>query len=374
MSSRLPYLLGAAFLVLISVGAIVVAQQREPGEVSGGPGVTASGAVLVADDIPVLEDVKTPPWPSDSTEIWWNTEPLEPSDFEGRVVLVDFWTYSCVNCIRTLPELRSWWDRYEDDGLLILGVHSPEFVFEQYPPNVEAAIERNEVTWPVVNDPGQVLFRGFGAQGWPQKMIVDGESRLRFNHIGEGEYEVTEEVIRALLGVDPDSPRADDTGVGEPTAVAAQTLEIYLGAQRGAESNGNDGEYRSIDNGSFAFPSAQLPDTAALDGRWDVGGESVTSVEAGSALALRFTASEVNLVLAPPVNSEGLVVVTLDGEPVPESQRGAGVSEDADGRTVVRVEVSDMVRLLQADEVLEGELGLTFETPGTSAFAFTFGS
>lgn len=381
---RLRYAVIALLLVIAAGIAVVVAGGTDPAQVAEVPSAEE-----------VLAQEPGPPAPSldGAGEGWLNTDgPLTDADVEGQVVLYDFWTYSCVNCIRTLPYLRAWHDRYEDDGLVIIGVHSPEFEFEEDHDNVDRAAEEHGVTWPVVYDDEMEIWDSFQNRYWPAKYLFDRDGGFRFSHFGEGAYEETEDVIRALLGVDEDAPRADVEGEGGDPASEddralqgcsgeaayagfedCQTPETYLGALRGALSFSSP---QGLEEGTtdFTVPDPQTLHTAAAEGTWTVDGEAITSVSDGAEIAMRFHASEVNLVMAPPEAGAVDVVVELDGEPLAPDERGESVTELADGRTVVRVDVDDIYALLATDEPVLGTLTLTPVEPGVAAFAFTFGS
>lgn len=349
------YVVAAVALVALAAGAVLVALRVEPADVAGtvDPAALPVGAAAPAVDV----------------EGWLNSPPLAPPDLDGRVVVYDFWTYSCVNCVRTLPYLRSWWDRYRDDGLVLVGVHSPEFDFERDHGNVAAAVERLGVTWPVALDDHHATWDAFANRFWPAKYVTDREGRVRYTHIGEGRYDETEDVLRELLGVDPSSPRAADPGARDATPAAGEivTPETYLGTARGrAGAVAGERDYR--DPGPLGI------DEVGLVGRWRADGEQVTAVDAGAAIRLRYSAAEVNLVLAPPGATPVDVAVEVDGAPVPAADRPPGMRQLPDGRTVVAVTAPDLYRLVAGDRVAVHELRLTATAPGVSAFAFTFGA
>jgi len=381
---RLRYAVIALVLVIGAGIAVVVAQGTDPTEVADTP---------TAEE--VLESEPGPPAPALPEEGWLNSEPLAPEDLEGKVVVYDFWTYSCVNCIRTLPYLRAWYERYQDDGLVIIGVHSPEFEFEEDDANVQRAVEENDVTWPVVFDDEMEVWDAFGNQYWPAKYVFDRDGAFRFNHFGEGAYEETEDILRALLDVDPDSPRAEvhpddqaEESVLDPCqqdqAVAGesgcQTPETYLGALRGGIASSSPEEL-TTGEGTFTIPDDQVLHTSALSGTWEVTEENIVSVSEGATISMVYEADEVNLVMAPPAREmtaagEGAavpVLVELDGEPISESARGEAVVE-RDGRTYVDVDVDDLYAIVRTDSPEQHTLTLTPQQPGVSAFAFTFGS
>jgi cytochrome c biogenesis protein CcdA/thiol-disulfide isomerase/thioredoxin len=284
---------------------------------------------------------------------WFNTDPLTLEQLRGRVVLIDFWTYTCINCIRTLPYVKEWDRKYRDDGLTVIGVHTPEFPFERDPGNVEDAIEQSNIRYPVKQDNDYGTWDAFGNEYWPAKYLIDATGHVRYAHFGEGEYEDTERNIRSLLR--EAGRRTDGRGgpkhVERPSAGLA-TPETYLGYQRA----------QGFVNGPLA-PGAQRfvgdPDNLPLNGflyrgRWRVGPESATA-GAGAELSLRFRARRVFLVMG----SEGRarsVGVTLDGRSLPE----------------VRVRRHRLYRLVDLDAAGEHLLTLDFER-GLEGYAFTFG-
>lgn len=357
MASRGRYAVVAAALVAVSAFAVVFALRVDPASLAGG---------VDPDNLPVGPAVPG----VEGGVAWLNSPELGGADLGGKVVLYDFWTYSCVNCVRTLPYLRAWYDRYAADGLVIVGVHSPEFNFERSRANVEAATARLGVTWPVVMDNDLAIWQRFGNAYWPSKYVADRTGRLRYRHIGEGAYEETEEVLRVLLGVDEAAPRAAPPGAGDRgLADGAVTAETYLGLRRGA-TGAQRGE------ATYGEPGPLAPGEARLAGTWFADDERVTARSAGAAVVLAYRAREVNLVMTAPPGGSGPaeVAVELDGEPLPPAYRTADTVVAADGATVVRVEVDGLYRLVLGPAVEERTLRLTVRAPGVSAFAFTFGA
>lgn len=348
----------AVVLALVAVAAVVVAAGTDATRL-GGPRVDP-------DRLPV-----GPPAPGlDGATGWVGSPPLVDADLAGRVVVYDFWTYSCVNCVRTLPYLRAWHDRYGPDGLVIVGVHSPEFGFERRRENVEAAVSRLGVGWPVAMDNSRAVWHDFANRFWPTKYVADRQGRLRYTAIGEGRYDETEDVLRSLLGVDRASPRAvvaaGAPAAGEPGEAARLdvTAETYLGLRRGS-TGARPG------TATYPEPARLAVGEAALSGPWTGEDERVTAAGPGAAVVLRYRAGEVNLVMTAPDAVE--VVVELDGRPLPLARRGPDVAEDGE-RTVVRVDHDGMYRLVAPGQVGEHTLRLTVDSPGLSAYAFTFGT
>ena len=282
---------------------------------------------------------------------WINTshdKPLTVAGLRGRVVLVDFWTYSCINCLRTLPRLEAWDDAYRKDGLTIIGVHSPEFAFERVPDNVRSAVRRLGVRYPVALDNDFATWRAYANQYWPAKYLIDRQGRVRFHHFGEGDYEDTERRIRGLLG---------ETVTGRPTSHddepprEIRTPESYLGYARLARLA--NGQVAPDVEATYALPRGRLPlDALGYAGRWKVEGERIVAGR-GARLRLRFQAKDIFLVL----EGEGALQVLVDGRPL----RRLTVSGRPRLYTIARF-----------PEFRRGLLELRF-TPGIAGYAFTFG-
>jgi cytochrome c biogenesis protein CcdA/thiol-disulfide isomerase/thioredoxin len=300
------------------------------------------------------------------TQDWFNTpggESLSMSDLRGRVVLIDFWTYTCINCIRTLPYLEAWQQRYGSQGFTVVGVHSPEFPFEKDADNVRAAIAQNHLTYPVVQDNDLDTWNAWGNQYWPADYLVDAQGHVRDAHFGEGGYDQTERAIRTLLH----DAGHRNLGVGARAAGQApspgSTPETYLGAERA----------RGWVNGlihpgaqDFGAPPASLArDRFAYSGSWAITGEDATSGPGGE-IDLEFNARRVFLVLGSPDRARS-VQVLLDGRPIPAKLAGADVHR---GRATI--EAQRLYRLVDLPAVSQHRLTLRF-APGISGYAFTFG-
>ena len=354
---RLRYGVLALLLLVAATAGVVVASGSDPSTVSG---------PVDTENLPV-----GPPPPSMAlAKGWINSEPLAKADLEGKVVVYDIWTYSCVNCIRTLPYLRAWYDRYAEDGLVIIGVHSPEFEFEKVHSNVEDAVDRNAIEYPVALDDDMDIWNAFGNQYWPAKYIADRRGRVRYLHFGEGGYEENEAVIRTLLGVRADAPFATVDAEAEPdqtTLTGPISPETYLGLQRGSTG-------ASLGSATFPEPDDLAVGDARLVGTWTSGPEEVQSDAAGAAIVMRYDAREVNLVMAAPGGTPIDVVIELDGAPLPAEFRTPETMVDESGATFVRVTASDLYRLVLAPEIGEHTLRLTARAPGLQAYAFTFGA
>jgi cytochrome c biogenesis protein CcdA/thiol-disulfide isomerase/thioredoxin len=299
------------------------------------------------------------------TQQWFNTpgdRPLTLRSLRGRVVLIDFWTYTCINCLRTLPYLTAWDERYRKDGLTIVGVHSPEFPFEKDAGNVEEAIRRNGIEYPVVQDNDLATWSAYGNQYWPAEYFVDARGRVRYTHFGEGEYEEKERVIRELLAEAGNGPGRSKTQVSaiEPSATVT-TPETYLGAAR-AERFVNPMLSPGLHD--FGDPPSPPADEFAYRGRWRISLEAATA--AGGSLDLSFGARRVYLVLGSPGRPRRMRVL-LDGHPIPPGLAGADVHDG-----VVTVTAQRLYDLADLPRVEHRTLRLVPEA-GISGYAFTFG-
>jgi cytochrome c biogenesis protein CcdA/thiol-disulfide isomerase/thioredoxin len=301
---------------------------------------------------------------------WFNTpggKALTLAQLRGRVVLVDFWTYTCINCIRTLPYVRAWDERYRSDGLTIVGVHTPEFAFEKDAGNVEDAIEQNHLRYPVAQDNDYATWNAWGNNSWPAKYLIDAKGQVRYAHIGEGEYDVTEDAIRDLLA------EARARKLPEQHAEVGRTEEpglesspeTYLGAARAerflpSAPTAGAHDYAGV-------PAANLPQSHfALGGRWRITKEAATAIS-GATLNARVVGQGVYLVLSPGASGSGRVTVELDGKPIRSEDAGSDVHDG-----VVEVKRQRLYRLVQLDQTEEHTLTLRF-APGTAGYAFTFG-
>ena len=301
------------------------------------------------------------------TQRWFNTTPLSMARLRGRVVLIDFWTYTCINCIRTLPYLKAWDARYRDQGLTIVGVHTPEFGFERKDSNVVAAIKRQGLRYPVVQDNEYGTWNAFGNQFWPAKYLIDHQGRVRYFHAGEGDYAETEAAIRALLVAAGDrrlGAAARPRGTIETSGHVA-TPETYLGSARAkgfspVGPTAGTRDYRSA-------RAADLPRSVfSLGGRWRVDRESARAVR-GATITARIIGRAVYVVLASAGARPRRVHVALDGHPIGAADAGADVRD-----AVVTVRGQRLYRLVELDEVEEHVLELRVQ-PSVSGFAFTFG-
>jgi thiol-disulfide isomerase/thioredoxin len=293
----------------------------------------------------------------DSAPVWLNSPPLTAEGLRGRVVLVDFWTYSCVNWLRTLPYLRAWDERYRARGLTVVGAHAPEFGFEHDLDNVRRACTELGVGYPVVIDNDFAIWRAFDNRYWPAAYLVSAAGHLGFTHFGEGAYEETERAIQRQLGVDEPTAAVAADGLAEAADWdALGSPETYLGAR---------GERRTD-----APPDRLELNDWSLTGAWSVGDEEAVLEAGGGSIAYRFQARDVNLVLAPPAPGGSVrFSVLLDGGPPGEAH---GVDSDASGEGAVSE--PRMYQLLRRrGAVSEHVFEIAFHDAGVRGYVFTFG-
>ena len=310
--------------------------------------------------------------------IWFNSPPLSMRQLRGRVVLVDFWDYTCVNCIRTLPYVREWHDRYKDLGLTVIGIHSPEFLFARYESNVERGIEEFEIRYPVVVDNEMELWEAFANRYWPTKYLIDGEGYLRYAHFGEGKYDETEEVIQELLReinpqvqLPPIMAPVRDTD--RPGAVCFRpSQELYLGHRRGRIGNAN---------GFVEEQAADYSHTGELkdgffyaQGRWTATGDHLESAGDGEArVTIQYSAAGVNLVMASFNRQPREIEILQDGKPVPPAMAG-GDLRFHDGKSYLEIARPRMYSLIDNHSFGTHTLELIVRQPELALFAFTFTS
>ena len=336
------------------------------------PAVLTSGA---AEPQPALEDEG--PMPDlDGAAGWLNSPPLSKKSLRGKIVLIDFWTYSCINCLRALPYVEGWAAKYKDAGLVVIGVHTPEFAFEKERANVEKALRDLKVTYPVALDNDYKIWQAFNNRYWPAHYFIDGKGRIRHHHFGEGEYAESERVIQELLkqngaqliaantvtvsGIGAEAP-ADNANIGSP--------ETYVGYHR-AENFASQESIAKDSRKTYTLRPRLSLNQWALSGSWNVGEESAVLQKAPGKIAFRFHARDLHLVLGN--TKEGKPVrftVTVDGAPPGEDH---GADTDAGGSGAVQGHrLYQLIR--QKGSVEDRTFEIEFLDPGVQAFAFTFG-
>lgn len=304
---------------------------------------------------------------------WLNSQRLTDADLKGKVVLIDFWTYSCINCLRSLPYVQGWHERYARDGLVVIGVHAPEFAFERKPENVAKAVRDLKLTYPVALDNKLDLWTALKNNYWPAHYFVDAKGRVRYHHFGEGNYAASENVIRQLLaeaGRPPSMERAGAEAKGAQAAAARATIrspETYLGFGR-ADRFVSPGGLKRDAEAEYEGQPVRLNDWT-LGGRWQVGRQSARSIAVGATIRYRFSARDLHLVLGSPGGKPVRFRVTVDGS-APGDDAGVDIAADGSG-TISGERLYQLVR--QKGEVRERSFTITFLDSGAEAFAFTFG-
>jgi thiol-disulfide isomerase/thioredoxin len=307
---------------------------------------------------------------------WLNSPPLTPAALRGKVVLVDFWTYTCINWLRTFPYVRAWADKYRDQGLVVIGVHSPEFSFEKNVSNIRWAVKEMRVDYPVAVDSDHVIWRAFKNQYWPALYFIDAQGRARHHHFGEGAYEQSEMIIQRLL------VEAGAGGIGD---------EIVSVDARGLEAAADWGSLKSPENylgyertQNFASPGGAVPVKAqmyqlparlrlndwALSGDWAMKKESAALNRANGRIAYRFHARDLHLVMGPAAPGTSVRFrVRIDGQP-PGAARGVDVDEQGDG-TITEQRLYQLIR--QPKPIADRQFEIEFLGSAVEVFAFTFG-
>ncbi|MGH6944278.1 MAG: cytochrome c biogenesis protein DipZ [Geminicoccaceae bacterium] len=306
---------------------------------------------------------------------WLNSPPLTADGLKGKVVLVDFWTYSCINCLRAIPYVRAWAEKYRDQGLVVIGVHSPEFAFEKNIDNVRKAVANLDIHYPVAIDNNYAIWRAFHNQYWPAHYFIDAQGRIRHHHFGEGDYEESERVIQELLAeAGRASPATGLVSVKASGAEAAPDIsdlrspETYIGYARAENFISPGGAVRDTPH-VYTAPTPRL-NQWALSGNWTIGKEHAVLNQKGGAIVFRFHARDLHLVLGPAANGDPVRFrISLDGAAPGESH---GTDVDAEGRGVVtRQRLYQLVR--QHGAISDHTFEIRFLDLGARAYAFTFG-
>jgi len=313
--------------------------------------------------------------PLTGTTLWLNSPPLTPEGLKGKVVLVDFWTYSCINCLRALPYVKAWSEKYKDKGLVVIGVHAPEFAFEKDPENVRKAVADLHIAYPVALDNDFTIWRAFNNQYWPAHYFIDANGVIRHHHFGEGDYAESEKVIQELLA---EAGRTDvGTGIVDAKAggieMAADksddmTPETYVNYTRGERFASPEETHDAPTD--FTVPASLETHHWGLTGNWTIGEEHSTLNAPGGKIVYRFHARDLHLVLGPGIDGKPVrFKVTIDGK-APGADHG--VDTDAEGNgTVTGQRLYQLIR--QNGTVGDRTFAIEFLDPGVQAFAFTFG-
>ena len=355
----------------------------------GGPAPPASAPSSIGREYPAAPDIE-------GIAAWLNTEPLSLDDLKGKVVLLDFWTYTCVNCVRTFPALKAWQDRYSGSGLAIIGIHTPEFEFEKDPTNVQLAAHAHGITWPIALDNDYVTWDNYENVFWPTKYLIDAEGKLRHYKVGEGRYEEVEEEIRALL-VEAGNDLSASSTTGTPDHSEDQafdssfekaiTRELYAGYLRGDFEREYYG-FGYVDQYEYYSEPGRLlnleaPDYLARDflyfhGAWrnedEFARHGRATEDFEDYVALVFSARTVNVVLSNEGGEPVKVRALLEGKYLTEENKGADVTIGPDGESYLWVDQSRMYRVVENPAYVQGmELRLSVKQENLGVYAFTFG-
>lgn len=331
-------LISIAYMIFLERGATI------------GYASTANNSAAVA-----LQDELSSPYTAPEIggiEAWINSKPLQISELKGKVVLIDFWTYSCINCIRTLPYIKDWYAKYHDKGLVIIGIHSPEFDFEKNLSNVENAVKQDGIQYPVALDNQFVTWRNFDNHYWPAHFLINKEGKVVFTHFGEGKYEVTENNIRYLLGIKNAAEKVEDnTG-----SSMFQTPETYFGYGRAANFASPENVMRD-QVAQYSFPESFKKHQWALSGKWKIMSDRIVAESADAALQIRFYARQIFVVMGNTTDKDIQVSVTLNGK------------KHGD----IQVKQHTLYDVVKFDDYTDGVLNLQTSAPGLEMYTFTFG-
>jgi len=317
-----------------------------------------------------------PPMPPlDGATAWLNSEPLTRESLRGKVVVIDFWTYSCINCLRAIPYVKAWWEKYKDKGLVVIGVHTPEFAFERNVDNVKRSLTDLGITYPVAVDSNYAIWRAFHNEYWPAHYFIDAQGRIRHHHFGEGNYDESERIIQQLLAEaghkDVDTSIVGVSAKGAEMAADERDIkspETYLGYSRAENFASPEQVAQEIDR-VYSVPKSLQLNQWALDGTWKVQDERVESPQPGGRIVYRFHARDLHLVLGTRDGRPVRYRVLIDGQP-PGDNHGADTDADGNG-TVYGHRLYQLVR--QQGAVQDRTFEIQFLDPGVEAFAFTFG-
>jgi cytochrome c biogenesis protein CcdA/thiol-disulfide isomerase/thioredoxin len=317
------------------------------------------------------------PLPSlDGAVSWLNSAPLTRDSLKGKVVLIDFWTYSCINCLRAIPYVEAWSEKYKDDGLVVIGVHTPEFAFEKDRSNVSKAVQDLKITYPVAIDSNYAIWKAFNNEYWPAHYFIDAQGQIRYHHFGEGEYDKSEEVIQQLLKEKNANLKA--SGIVQVTASGAQAAadlgdvqspETYIGYAR-QENYVSPEKIKQDAPGLYTAPGHLDVNNWGLAGKWNVGSERAMLLAAPGKIVFRFHARDLHLVLGPAKDGRPIRFrVLLDGS-TPLDDHGMDVDSQGNG-TVKEYRLYQLIR--QKGKVEDRTFQIEFLDPDVQAFAFTFG-
>jgi thiol-disulfide isomerase/thioredoxin len=307
---------------------------------------------------------------------WLNSAPLSNKDLKGKVVVIDFWTYSCINCLRSIPYVEAWWEKYKDSGLVVIGVHTPEFAFEKDVANVQKSLGDLKITYPVAIDSNYAIWNAFHNEYWPAHYFIDATGQIRYHHFGEGKYDESEEVIQQLLKERDGSLKTAGlvqvTGAGAQAAPDSKDVaspETYIGFER-QQHYASPEAIKQDKAQNYSAPVRPTVNQWGLVGNWNVSGEHATLIAAPGKVIFRFHARDLHLVLGPGKNGKPLRFrVKIDGT-APGADHGVDTDESGAGE-VKEYRLYQLIR--QKGAVEDRTFEIEFLDPGVQAFAFTFG-
>jgi thiol-disulfide isomerase/thioredoxin len=305
-------------------------------------------------------------------EAWINSEPLTISELRGKVVLVDIWTYTCINCIRTLPHIKAWNEKYKDDGLVIIGVHSPEFAFEKELENVKAAVEKHGIKYPVALDNNHETWRAFKNSYWPRKYLIDVKGNIRYDHIGEGGYDETEKVIQELLNEAGEEVSGEISAPEKTTDVnfsSIGTPELYLGYRFARVNLGNEQGFIPDKTVEYIVPEGDIDaNIVYVEGQWKNNVDNLELTSAEGKVLLKYTARSVNIV-AGPSDKAVTTSIKLDGKAIKTADSGSDVE-----KAVANIDSQRMYNVVNNEEgYVTRVFELDIKGKGFKLYTFTFG-
>lgn len=336
----------------------------------------AAGAIIALPARPSVAAEATELASVERADEWLNSPPLMASDLRGKVVLIDFWTYTCINWLRTLPYIRAWVEKYHDQGLVVIGVHAPEFSFEQNPNNLRAAVKNMRIDYPVAVDNHHIIWSAFGNQYWPALYFIDSQGRIRHHHFGEGAYGQSEVIIQGLLAetgtarIGRGLVSVDPQGIEIPADWGdLRSSENYIGYER-TENFASPGGITPDESRTYQLPTRLRLNEWALSGDWTVKNQPAVLNQPNGRVAYRFHARDLHLVMGPPApgTSVGFRVL-IDGQP-PGAAHGLDVDEQGNG-TVTEQRLHQLIR--QPKPIIDRRFEVEFLGPGVETYAFTFG-
>jgi thiol-disulfide isomerase/thioredoxin len=366
---RRRFLGGAAMTILAAQLGMIGCAREQSSEETRGP-LTSQAIHPAAAPLTEMPSL-------DSATEWLNSQPLTPADLRGKAVLIDFWTYTCINWLRQLPYVRAWADKYKDQGLVVIGVHTPEFAFEQNVDSVRRAATDMRVDYPVAIDSDYTIWRAFDNKYWPALYFVDAQGHIRHHHFGEGEYEQSEMIIQQLLAEAGNSDIGDELVSVDARGVEAaadwaslRSPENYVGYER-TENFSSPGGALLDEPRVYDAPERLRLNQWALSGDWTVENQAIVLNEANGRIACRFHARDLHLVMGPAARGTSSVRfrVHIDGEP-PGAARGIDVDDGGNGQASEQ-RLYQLIR--QPKPIADRQFEIEFLDSGVEAYAFTFG-